>query len=81
MAEKKSTKATTKAVKKSTAKKPSEMTVDELQTALATKHTDLLDAKRSHKAGELINPRVLTATRKEIARLHTAIAAAKKEEK
>ena len=40
---------------------------------LAAKQQDLLEAKRSHAGGELVNPRVLRATRKEIARLHTAI--------
>lgn len=78
MAEKKTTKP---AAKKSAAKKPSEMSMDELQKQLVAKQADLLDAKRSHKAGELINPRVLTATRREIAQLHTAISSAKKEEK
>ena len=51
-------------------------TVEQLQKELAQKQADLLDAKRGHAAGELANPRVLTATRKEIARLHTAIRAA-----
>ena len=69
-----------KTVKKAD-KRPSEMSLDELHAQLETKRTDLLDAKRSHKAGELINPRVLSATRREIAQLHTAISAAKKEEK
>lgn len=45
----------------------------DLEKELATKQVDLMSAKRSHKAGELVNPRVLGATRKEIARLHTAI--------
>ena len=64
MADKKTTKATE--VK----------TVEQLRMELATKQTDLLEARRSHAAGELANPRVLTATKKEIARLHTAIRAA-----
>lgn len=64
MAEKKTTKATE--VK----------TVEQLKTELATKQADLLEARRGHAAGELANPRVLTATKKEIARLHTAIRAA-----
>lgn len=64
MADKKTTKATE--VK----------SVETLKAELATKQADQLQAKRSHAAGELVNPRVLTATRKEIARLHTAIRAA-----
>lgn len=64
MAEKKTTKATE--VK----------TVEQLRTELAAKQADLLEARRGHAAGELANPRVLTATKKEIARLHTAIRAA-----
>ena len=55
-------------------------TADELQKDLAAKQQDLIDAKRSHKAGELVNPRVLGVTRKEIARLHTAIRETKAKE-
>jgi ribosomal protein L29 len=50
--------------------------VEQLRTELTAKQIDLLEAKRGHAAGELANPRVLTTTRKEIARLHTAIRAA-----
>lgn len=56
-------------------------TVAQLCEELATKRNDLLEAKRGHAAGELANPRVLTHTRKEIARLLTAIRAAKVDEK
>ena len=63
--------------KKTTAKKATEVkTVDQLREELATKRQDQLEAKRSHAAGELVNPRVLTHTRKEIARINTAIRAA-----
>lgn len=48
-------------------------TIEQLREALAVKQADLLAARKSHAAGELVNPRVLTTTRKEIARLHTAI--------
>lgn len=51
-------------------------TLDELRAKLAEKQTDLLEAKRSNAAGELVNPRVITKTRKEIARISTAIRAA-----
>ena len=47
--------------------------VEQLRTDLAAKRQDLIEAKRSHAAGELVNPRVLGVTRKEIARLSTAI--------
>ena len=63
--------------KKTTAKKAVEVkTVEQLREELAVKQQDMLEAKRSHAAGELVNPRVLTHTRKEIARINTAIRAA-----
>ena len=66
-----------KTTKKTAAKKADEVkTIDQLRTDLAAKLQDQLDAKKSHAAGELVNPRVLTSLRKEIARLHTAIRAA-----
>lgn len=67
-----------KTTKKTVApKKDAEVkTIDQLREELATKKADQIASKRSHAAGELINPRVLTVTRKEIARLHTAIRAA-----
>jgi len=62
---------------KKTTKKPIEVkTIEQLRTDLVTKQADLLEARRGHAAGELANPRVLTSTKKEIARLHTAIRAA-----
>jgi ribosomal protein L29 len=67
--------ATTKKTAKAVKKTPVIKTLDELKVDLLAKQTDLVDAKRGHKAGELANPRVITATRKEIARLHTAIRA------
>jgi len=51
-------------------------TLEQLRSALVEKQNDMIIAKRSHQAGDLVNPRVLTVTRKEIARLHTAIRAA-----
>jgi ribosomal protein L29 len=65
-----------------TAKKPAAKTTKKatevkdlatLQSELATKQADYLESKRSHDGGELVNPRVLTHTRKEIARMLTAI--------
>ena len=51
-------------------------TLEQLHEELASKKADQIAHKRSHAAGELVNPRVLTTIRKEIARLHTAIRAA-----
>lgn len=47
--------------------------VDTLRNDLSVKQQDLLEARRSHAGGELVNPQVLRTTRKEIARLHTQI--------
>lgn len=64
------------------AKEASEVkTVEDLQKDLAAKQQDLVDARRGLAAGELQNPRVITKTRKEVARLHTAIRAAELAEK
>ena len=64
---KKSTKVTKKAVEVKS--------LEQLRADLAAKQQDMLDSKKSHRAGELVNPRVLGTLRKEIARLHTAIRA------
>jgi ribosomal protein L29 len=65
---------------KKTTKKATEVkTIEALQAELATKQADMLEARRGHAAGELANPRVITVTRKEIARLHTAIRTAELE--
>ena len=69
--------AADKTTKKTAPKKDAEVkTIDQLRAEVTSKTADLIAAKRSHRAGELVNPRVLTATRKEIARLNTAIRAA-----
>ncbi len=70
MAEKKTTKKT------ATKEAKEVLSLEQMQANLAEKQNDYLEAKRSHAAGELANPRVLTHTRKEIARLSTAIRAA-----
>lgn len=62
--------------KKITKKADEVKSVDQLQADLATKQADMIQARQGHAAGELANPRILTVTRKEIARLHTAIRAA-----
>jgi len=72
--------------KKPTTKKTTKVaeevkTLEQLHEELAAKRQDLIEARRGHRAGELANPRVLTTTRKEIARLLTAIRAAENEQK
>lgn len=74
MAEAKTTKKAAPA--KTTVKAAEVKTLDQLREELAAKKADQIAHKRSHAAGELVNPRVLTVTRKEIARLNTAIRAA-----
>lgn len=65
-----------KTEKKAAVKATEVKTIEQLAEELSAKQNDLIEARRSHAAGELINPRVLTSTKKEIARLHTAIRAA-----
>lgn len=59
------------------AKKPTKAavvkTVDDLKKEVAEKRNDLLQAKRSHAAGELVNPKALRSLRKDIARLLTQL--------
>ncbi|MGB4761736.1 MAG: 50S ribosomal protein L29 [Candidatus Saccharimonas sp.] len=62
--------------KKTTKKAVEVKNLEDLQKDLAAKQNDLLESRKSHRAGELVNPRILSTTRKEIARLHTAIRAA-----
>lgn len=50
-----------------------------LQDKLAELRKDLTEARRSHAANELPNPRVIRNNRREIARTLTAMKAAKKE--
>ena len=67
---------------KNTTKKAEEVkTLAQLRTELVAKQADLLEARRGHAAGELDNPRALTTTKKDIARLHTAIRAVELSEK
>ncbi len=47
----------------------------ELHEKLAELRQTYSDAKRSHAAGELANPRELTKTRRDIARVKTSLAA------
>ena len=58
---------------KKTAKAAVVKTVDDLKKELVEKRNDLLQAKRSHAAGELVNPKALRSLRKDIARLLTQL--------
>ena len=51
-------------------------TVEQLNNDLVAAVAENLESRRSHRMGELVNPHVLTVQRKNIARIHTAIAAA-----
>lgn len=62
-----------KTIKKTAKQAEIVKTVEDLHNDLATKRKDLLEAKRSLAAGELVNPRVLSTYRKEIARMLTEI--------
>ena len=69
---------------KVTEKKPAKKaevakTTAELQKELDAKRHDLTESRRSHRSGELVNPRILRTTRKEIARLMTKLNATKEE--
>lgn len=54
--------------------------VDELQKLLAEKQAELTGNKRSLAAGELPNPRVVTKTRREIARIMLCLGEAQNNE-
>lgn len=71
MADKKTTTKTTKVTKVAEEVK----TIEQLRAELLAKQTDQIALKRGHAAGEVANPKVLTSTRKDIARLHGAIRA------
>ncbi|OYX42933.1 50S ribosomal protein L29 [Candidatus Saccharibacteria bacterium 32-49-12] len=62
-----------KSTKKTAAATESVKTIESLQSEVATKRQDLLEAVRSNAAGELVNPRVIKSYRKDIARLLTQI--------
>lgn len=67
------------ASKKPIAKQALDITKPEqIKKELAKKQVDLIEAKRSHRLGELTNPHILTVTRREIARLKTALTIALK---
>lgn len=59
--------------KKTTTKK----TEKTLQEQLIDARKDLLEAQKSHRAGELVNPKVLGGYRKKVAQIMTKINAEK----
>ncbi len=72
MAKKAETKVTTKTVKSTvTTEELRKHTLEELAETLKSVQTDLAEAQRSHVAGELVNPRVLSMNKKTIARVRT----------
>jgi len=71
--------AADKTTMKAPAKKADKAEVS-LEEQLVQKQTDLLEAKKSHRAGELVNPRVITGYRKDVARILTQINAEKVKE-
>ncbi len=48
-------------------------TLEQLHEELSTLRNDHQESRRSHVMGELVNPRVLTVSRKKIARVLTAL--------
>ncbi|PID33082.1 50S ribosomal protein L29 [Candidatus Saccharibacteria bacterium] len=61
-----------------TTKKPTKdastvKSIEDLKAELQAKRQDLTEARRSHAAGELVNPKALKSYRKDIARLLTEI--------
>ena len=68
------------APKKAAPKKAEEVkTLSQLQEELVALRVAQVESKKSHRAGDLVNPRVLTAQRKQIARTMTAITVATRE--
>lgn len=68
---------TKKVTKAKVVKKVEEVkTLEQLHEELAKVRTEQLESLKSHRQGDLVNPHVLTAQRKTIARLLTAINAA-----
>ena len=75
------TKATTKTVKATvSASDLRKQSVKELSETLKTVKADLAEARRTHSAGELVNPRVLGMFKKTIARVQTLMVEKSREE-
>lgn len=72
MAKKAETKVTSKTVKSTVTTKDLRMqSLEELAETLKTVKADLAEARKSHAAGELVNPQVLALFKKTIARVQT----------
>lgn len=68
------------APKKAAPKKAEEVkTLPQLQEELAKLRVEHVESQKSHRAGDLVNPHVLTTQRKQIARTLTAINIAARE--
>lgn len=67
--------ATTKKITKKTVSSDLNLdkSIPELTKDLLTMRQDLLDARKSNKSGEMVNPRVISKLRKDIARILTKI--------
>lgn len=61
------------ATKKNVKQAPEVKTIEQLREDLVKLQGEHLDSRKSHRAGELVNPHILTTQRRNIARLHTAI--------
>lgn len=71
---KKAEKATPKAVKPTTTvKELRAQSVEDLSKTLKDAKADFTEMLRTHAAGELVNPRVLSLQRKTIARVNTLL--------
>jgi ribosomal protein L29 len=71
--------ADAKKTTKAAPKKATEVkTLEQLHEELVKLQGEYLESRKSHRQGELVNPHVLTVQRKNVARAHTAISAAKK---
>lgn len=82
MAKKADTKVEVKNVKSTvTVKDLQGQSLKELAETLKTVRADLAEARRSHAAGELVNPRVLSMFKKTIARVQTLMVEKAREDK
>lgn len=50
-----------------------DLTVEELRKRLATKKTDLFEIRMKHCLGQVTNPLEIRTTRRDIAKVHTAL--------
>jgi ribosomal protein L29 len=81
MATKEAPKKSTQKATKSTEKLNdfSTMKTEDINKLIVEKRNDLMEFTKSLRGGELVNPSIIKATRKEIARALTALNASKEE--